>query len=101
MAAPLTSRQRAHLRAIAHGLRPVVRVGHEGLAPAVVEAIREAFNTRELIKVKALDTAPANARGIAEGIVEAIPEARVAQTIGRTVVLYRADPENPEIELPD
>jgi len=96
----LTSKQRAHLRGLAHGLKPVVHVGHEGLEPPVVESILEAFNTRELLKVKVLENAPGDARETAREIEEAMSDVHVAQTIGRTIVLYRRDPDEPEIELP-
>lgn len=96
----LTSRQRAHLRSLGHGLKPIVHVGHEGLAPRVLESIQEAFNTRELLKVKLLESAPTDVRETADAIVDALTDVHVAQTIGRTIVLYRADPEAPEIRLP-
>jgi RNA-binding protein len=60
----------------------------------------EAFNTRELLKVKVLESAPDEAGEIADRIVAELEDVHVAQTIGRTVVLYRPDPEEPEIELP-
>jgi len=75
-------------------------VGHEGLAPSVLESIREAFNTRELLKVKLLESAPADVRETAAAIADALTDVHVAQTIGRTVVLYREDPDAPEIRLP-
>lgn len=96
----LTSKQRAHLRSLAHGLKPVVHVGHEGVTAAVAASIVEAFNQRELLKVRVLETAPGELRETADAIVEAVPDAHVAQTIGRIVVLYRPDPEEPEIRLP-
>lgn len=96
----LTSKQRAHLRRLAHDLKPVVHVGHEGLAPPVIDSITEAFNTRELLKVRVLENAPGDTRETARGIEDAMPDVHVAQTIGRTIVLYRRDPDEPEITLP-
>jgi RNA-binding protein len=55
---------------------------------------------RELLKVKILETAPADARTVADSLAAGIPGARVPQVIGRTVVLYRPFPEHPEIVLP-
>jgi len=95
----LTSRQRAYLRKLAHSLKPVVHVGHEGLA-AASSSIEEAFNTRELLKVKVLENAPRDARETATEIEAALADVQVAQTIGRTIVLYRAHPQEPEIRLP-
>lgn len=99
MADTLTSRQRAHLRRLAHSLKPVVHVGHEGLA-ASAASIMEAFNTRELLKVKVLENAPADAKEIAREIQNTLDGVHVAQTIGRTIVLFRAHPDEPEIRLP-
>ena len=96
----LTPKQRAHLRSLAHHLKPILHVGKEGLSDAAVTAVEQAFNTRELLKVKVTDGAPLSAREAGDQIAERVDGAHHVQTIGRTVVLYRADPENPEIKLP-
>ena len=96
----LTSKQRAHLRSLAHHLNPLVHVGADGVTDALLQSVEEAFNTRELIKVRVLEAAPENARRTADLIVASLEAVQVAQTIGRTAVLYRPDPEDPEIKLP-
>lgn len=96
----LTSKQRAHLRALAHPLKPILHVGTDGVTHAVVESIREAFNTRELLKVKVHEAAPVEVDAAASAIADAIQDALVAQTIGRTMVLFRPFPDDPEIRLP-
>jgi RNA-binding protein len=96
----LTSKQRAHLRSLAHALKPVAHVGQAGVTPAVVRSVQEAFNTRELLKVRVQDGAPEDPYDIADELVAALPGAHVAQTIGRIVVLYRPFDEEPEIRLP-
>lgn len=98
--ADLTSKQRAHLRSLAHRLKPVVQVGTDGVTEAVVGSVEDAFRTRELLKVKVLESAPLDARDAAAELTDRIDGASVPQVIGRTVVLYRAFPENPEISLP-
>jgi len=98
--ADLTSKQRAHLRSLAHHLKPIIQVGTDGVSEAVLKTVKEAFNTRELLKVKVLEAAPESARETGDAIVAALDEVQVAQTIGRTVVLYRPHEENPEIQLP-
>ena len=95
----LTSKERAHLRGLAHDLDPVVRVGKDGLTPSVVDAIAEAFNTRELVKVKILDTQE-DIAGFSDIIADRLPGAQVVQVIGSIIVLYRPHPEEPTIELP-
>jgi len=96
----LTSKQRAHLRALANRLKPAVHVGVDGLTEAAVGSVAEAFNTRELLKVKVQEASPLNARDTADGIAARLAGVHVVQTIGRTVVLYRRHPEKPEIRLP-
>ncbi len=96
----LTPKQRAFLRSIAHHLRPVVHIGAEGVTPATLTSIMEAFNTRELLKVKVLESAPETARDTADRVAAALEDVRAVQTIGRTVVLYRRHPQKPEIRLP-
>lgn len=98
---PLTSRQRAHLRSLAHHLKPVVFVGAEGVTDGVVRSVLEAFNSRELIKVKVLQGAPHKARETGNQLLAALEGVDCPQTIGRTIVLYRPFPEEPEIQLPD
>ena len=96
----LTSKQRAHLRSLAHHLKPVVHVGAEGVTPALLRSVEEAFNTRELLKVKLQEAAPQKTRDTGDAIAAGLRGVHVAQTIGRTLVLYRRDPDEPEIQLP-
>ena len=96
----LTSKQRAHLRSLAHDLKPVLQVGSDGVTRAVIEAVEEAFANRELLKVKVLDGAPEDVDEAADAIRDGIENAGVVQTIGKTMVLYRPFPEEPEISLP-
>lgn len=96
----LTSKQRAFLRKQAHRLKPVVLVGSEGVTDAVVASVMDALNTRELLKVKLQESAPIHVREAASQLAGGIENAHVAQTIGRTIVLYRPDPDDPELRLP-
>lgn len=99
--APLTSKQRAHLKSLAHHLKPIVQIGKEGLTDASVQSLNDAFRNRELLKLKVQEAAPMSAAATAEALAGRIPEAHVVQTIGRTLVLYRPHPESPEIRLPE
>jgi len=66
----------------------------------VIESVAEAFNTRELFKVRVLDSAPEDPRTTADQIMARVSKVEVPQTVGRTVILYRPDPDDPEIKLP-
>lgn len=70
------------------------------MSDAVIDSVREAFNTRELLKVKVHESAPLPVDNAAAEIAREIPDAGVVQTIGRTMVLYRPFTEEPEIRLP-
>jgi RNA-binding protein len=96
----LNPKQRAHLRSLAHHLKPILHVGAEGVTDAVVDSVREAFNTRELLKLKVHETAPVDVDAAASEIAGSIRHAHVAQTIGRTMVLYRPFPDDRVINLP-
>ena len=98
--ADLTSKQRAHLRKLAHRLKPIVHIGHGGVTEAAIQSVTDALNTRELIKCKVLEAAPENAKTTGAQIVDGIWDAHVVQVIGKTIVIYRPDPEEPEIKLP-
>ena len=100
MALTLSSKQRSHLRSLAHHLKPVLFVGKEGITDAAVRGLEEALNTRELLKVKVLEASPMDVREASEELAGRVDNAVVVQTIGRVAVIYRPDPEKPEIELP-
>lgn len=96
----LSSRQRAHLKSVAHSLRPILQIGREGVTAAVVSTVEDAFHTRELLKVKVLESAPDDPRAVADGLAAVVEGVHVVQVIGRTLVLYRRHPQKPEIVLP-
>jgi len=96
----LSSKQRAHLRSLAHDHKAILQVGADGVTESVLESIDEALNTRELLKVKVLDGAPTDVDAAADAVRDGLDGVHVVQTIGKTMVLYRAFPEEPEIELP-
>ena len=93
-----TSKQRAHLKSLAMSLDPIFQVGKASLTPEVTEAISEAFNTRELIKIGVLKNCMDDPRELGEMIAERTGS-ELVQTIGKKIVLYKRDIKNPKIEL--
>jgi RNA-binding protein len=93
----LTPKQRASLKSVAHGLKPILQIGKEGVTDATARSVEGAFQKRELLKVKVLESAPADARETGTMLAAGIEGAHLVQVIGRTVVLYRRHPENPEL----
>ena len=96
----LTSKQRSHLKRMAHELKPVLHIGKSGVTDSTVEAVQDALSTRELLKVKVLDIAPDGALETGDALVKSLDDTHLVQVIGRTLILYRPDPEQPEIRLP-
>ena len=66
----LSSKQRSHLRSLAHDLDPVVHVGKEGITDPVLKSADNAFNTRELMKVKVLDGSPRDTQDTGRALAE-------------------------------
>jgi RNA-binding protein len=89
----LTNVQRAHLRRLAHHLKPVVQIGKQGLTSAVQASVGEALNAHELIKVKFMNFRDQK-HELTEELVAASGSALVG-TIGNIAILYRQQP-NPE-----
>lgn len=94
----LTGKQRRHLRALGHHLTALVQIGKEGLSDTFVAAVDQALTDHELIKVKLLDTFELDRHDAAAQLAEKT-KSEVAQVLGKTILLYRADPEDPRIEL--
>ena len=95
----MTSKQRAYLKSLASTMDPLFQIGKGSVTPEVVEAISEAFNNRELLKIAVLKNCMDNPRAIAEVVAERT-RSQVVQVIGKKIVLYKPDKKNPKIVLP-
>jgi RNA-binding protein len=95
----LTGKAARHLRSLGHHLDPVIQIGKEGITEGVVAATREALLAHELVKVKVLQDAPVD-RKVAGADLASRAGAALAQTLGRTLLLYKRHPHKPKIVLP-
>lgn len=95
----MTSKQRAYLKSLASNLNPVFQVGKSSLTPELTEAIGEAFNKNELIKVAVLKNCADDPKEIAQMVAERT-HSQLVQVIGKKFVLYKPDKDKPKIELP-
>ena len=89
----LSGKERRRLRALGHGLEPVVQVGKGGITPRVVAATDDALVAHELIKVRRGTECPATREEVAADLASATGS-EVVQTLGRTILLYRERPED-------
>jgi len=99
-AAPtLSGRHKRYLRGLAHSLKPVIQLGKEGMTDKLIMAVDDALFHHELLKVKVLEGAPESRKDVAPRLAESLG-AELVGLVGRMVILYRAHPEEPRIELP-
>lgn len=96
---PLGGKAIRHLRGLGHHLDPIVQVGKEGVTEAVVRQTRDALRAHELVKIKVLAEAPVDRHEAGEELARATG-ATLAQTLGRTLLLYLRHPTKPKIALP-
>lgn len=94
----LTTKQKQFLKREAHGLKPVVMIGNNGLTEGVIAEIDIALNYHELIKVKIAAEERETKKLIAAAIVRESQSAPI-QLIGSVLTLYRPSRET-KISLP-
>ena len=88
----LTARERAHLKARAHALSPVVHIGNPGVTDSIVAEVDRALTAHELIKVKvAVDDRAA--RGALGDEICARTDAAAVHRVGKVLILWRPRPE--------
>jgi RNA-binding protein len=92
----LDARQRKQLRALAHHLEPIVRVGHAGATDAVVVQVAQALADHELIKVRLYE--PEDKRALAAELALRSLSA-LCGLVGHTVILFRPRPKQSKIAL--
>ena len=95
---PITSKQRAQLRAMATELDTIFQVGKGGINDALIESVGNALRARELIKGKVLENCELSPR---EALTElaAACRAEEVQVIGTKIVLYKRNENEPKIVL--
>ena len=94
----MKSLTRNYLRKLAHELKPVVMVGKNGINPAVEEAVNQALESHELIKIKFVDF-KSSKKDLIMLLVEAV-NADFISLIGNIAILFRQnrDPDKRKIK---
>ena len=96
----MTTKQRAYLKSLAMTMDPIFQVGKNSITPELTNAIAEALEARELIKISVLKNCIDDPREIAELVAERT-RSQVVQVIGKKIVLYKEGKEkNKKIVLP-
>ena len=84
----MTTKQIAYLKGLAMTMDPIFQVGKASMNPGLTEAIAEALEARELIKISVLKNCMDDPRELAQMVAERT-HAQVVQVIGKKIVLYR------------
>ena len=70
----LSPKQRRHLKAEAHHLKPVLHVGKGGVTPAVAAELDEVLDSLELVKVKLNPNTFEDEEGAVAALLARIPD---------------------------
>ncbi|MCI8607186.1 MAG: ribosome assembly RNA-binding protein YhbY [Hungatella sp.] len=97
----MTTKQRAYLKGLAMNLDPIFQIGKSSLTPELTQAVLEALEARELIKISVLKNCLDDSRDLAQTLAERT-HSEVVQVIGKKIVLYKEskDEKKKKITLP-
>ncbi len=96
----MTTKQRAYLKSLAMKIDPIFQIGKSSMTPGLTQAIDEALEARELIKISVLNNCGDDPRELAE-IISERTHSQIVQVIGKKIVLYReGKDEKKKIMLP-
>lgn len=96
----LRGKQKRFLRALGVNMDPILTIGKDGINENTIVQADGALRARELIKGRVLQTSPEEPSAVAEEIAERT-RAALVQVVGRNFLLYRRNPEEPKIDLPN
>lgn len=95
----MTSKQRAYLKGLAMNIDPIINIGKASLTPEVTEAVAEALDKRELVKIGVLKNCIDDPKEISTALAERT-RSEVVQVIGKKIVLYKKPKKDAKIILP-
>lgn len=95
----MTSKQRSYLKGLAMTMDPIFQLGKSSLTPENTQAIAEALEARELIKINVLQNCADEPNELAQIVAERT-HSQVVQVIGKKIVLYKESKNKKKIELP-
>ena len=96
----MTSKQRAYLSSLASTINPIFNIGKASLTPEIIEALDQALEKRELIKVAVLKNCIDDPKEIANVIAERT-RSKVVKVIGKKMIFYREAKKNKDFATAD
>ena len=96
----MTTKQRAYLKSLAMTMDPIFQIGKNSMSPELTQAVKEALDARELIKISVLKNCEDDPKELAAMMAERT-HAQVVQVIGKKIILYKEGKDkNKKIQLP-
>lgn len=95
----MTSKQRSYLRGLSSTMEPIFQIGKSSITPELTQAVREALDARELIKINVLKNCADDPKTISQVLSERT-HSEVVQVIGKKIVLYKESRDKKKITLP-
>ena len=92
----LTGKQKRILRAKGNTLKPLLKIGKEGISDNTISALTELFEKRELVKVEITRNCPVSAANAAE-VFEQRCATELVSIIGRKLLLFKVSQDDPKI----
>ena len=96
----LTSKQRSYLTGLSNTMDAIFQIGKSSLTPEICQALSDALEARELIKITILKNCLDDPKTIADTIAGRT-RSTVVRVIGRKIILYKPSKTKKKIELPN
>jgi len=94
----MTSKQRSYLKSLASTIEPIFQIGKSSLTTEFIDAIKEALEARELIKINVLKNCMDDPKEIADTLASRT-RSEVVQVIGKKIILYKQADEKEKRKL--
>lgn len=98
----LSGKQARYLRGLGHHLKPLVMLGREGISDNVIKEVNAVLDAHELVKVRIGNGCLLERQPAAEAVAIKT-DSEIVQVLGKTFLLFRANPERKDdqrIKLP-
>ena len=94
-----TSKQRSYLKGLASTEDAIFQIGKSSITPSMIQAIDDAIEKRELIKISVLKNCMDDPTEIGITIAERT-HSTLVRVVGKKIILYKESKNKKKIELP-